>query len=69
MTVEFECKHRFCCECVVETLKQKINNAELDKLNCFDFNCGQPISDTKLKDILISNKLRDLYDKKKRFEE
>ena len=52
MTIEFECKHRFCIECVIETLKSKINNAELDKLNCFDFNCQKPISDTKLEEIL-----------------
>ena len=69
ITIEFECKHRFCSECVIETLKNHINNAEISKLNCFEYNCGQAISDEKLKEILTANNLVDLYEKKKRFEE
>ena len=69
ITIEFECKHRFCSECVIETLKNNINNAEINKLNCFDYSCGQLISDEKLKEILTEHNLVDLYEKKKRFEE
>ena len=69
MTLEFECKHRFCTECVIEALTTFINSAEIDKLNCFDYNCGRQISDKKLREIFIAHNRTDLYDKKKRFEE
>ena len=69
ITIEFECKHRFCSECVIEVLISHIHNAEISKLKCFDYNCGQAISDEKLKEILIANNVGHLFEKKKRFEE
>lgn len=39
-TVEFECSHRFCSECTIEQLKGCIEKAEIDKLKCFDYECG-----------------------------
>ena len=40
LTVEFECSHRFCSECTIEQLKSNIEKAEIDKLKCFDYECG-----------------------------
>ena len=68
-TIELECKHRFCSECVIQQLQVQIEKAEIDKLNCLDFECGAPISDEKLEEILLLHNHQDLYDKKKRFAE
>ena len=48
MTVEFDCGHRFCSECAVEQLRGNIERAELDKIKCFDYECGQDISLEKI---------------------
>ena len=47
-TVEFECLHRFCGECVIQQLQEKINKADIDNIKCLDFVCGAAISDSKL---------------------
>ena len=51
MTVEFDCKHRFCIECSREMLKQQIKNNALDKIVCFTHKCGRKISANKLEQI------------------
>ena len=44
-TVEFECGHRFCSDCTVEQFKQHIEQAKVDKLACFNYECQKPVSD------------------------
>ena len=66
-TVELECSHRFCSECTVESLRVKIESAEIDKLKCFDYECGQVISISKVKTILMERNLDELFQKLERF--
>ena len=51
-TVEFACLHRFCSECTIEQLKGTIEVAGFDKLKCFDYECGKPISLGRIQTIL-----------------
>ena len=67
-TVRFEqCSHAFCCECTLEQLKMWINNGEIDKLKCFDHDCGTEISDDNLRQILIQLDAEYLMVKYERF--
>ena len=63
-TVEFECQHRFCAECVIQQFQEKINNAEVDDIKCLEYGCDAPVSDNKLQEILQLHDQDDLYDKK-----
>ena len=42
LTVEFDCKHRFCSECTIQMLKLQIERADVDKIKCFDSECTKP---------------------------
>lgn len=66
-TVELACKHRFCSDCTIESLRGLIETADLKKLKCFDHECAQAIEDNTLRDILTRNSQSELYEKYKRF--
>ena len=66
-TFELECGHRFCSECVYELLKQVVERAEVEKVQCLDYECKKPITRHKVKTFLISMNKTELYDKYKRF--
>jgi hypothetical protein len=40
-TFKFECKHRFCNECVRSDFELKIKEAQVDKLVCMIEGCGK----------------------------
>ena len=51
ITVEFDCKHRFCLECARFDLSSHIQNNKLDKLQCLQHECGQKITTAQLERI------------------
>ena len=57
----------FCGECTVAQLKSIIENAELDKLKCLNFDCDHEISMERIEKILVSSKEEALYEKLVRF--
>ena len=65
----FECGHMFCSDCTLGQLRQLINNAEVDKVKCLEFDCANPvISAEKLKAILSKLEMDgDLWAKYERF--
>ena len=58
------CKHLFCVDCWFEYLKEKINNANVYKINCMQHECGYSLSEYFVKSILGQNtQLLQKYDK------
>ena len=66
-TVELVCRHRFCSDCVMAQLKEKIENGEIDNIKCLDYTCLKPIDSENLKNILNMRGSHDLYEKYERF--
>lgn len=66
-TIELECGHRFCGECTIEQMKGTIEAAQISKLKCFDYECGQAISAAKIQSILTERSMADLFEKFERF--
>ena len=58
------CKHYFCIDCWYEYLKEKINNANVFKINCMMHECAFSLSEHFVKSIIAQNtNLLQKYDK------
>ena len=58
------CKHYFCIDCWFEYLKEKINNANVYKINCMKHECSYSLTEHFVKSIIGGdNNLLQKYDK------
>ena len=53
-----ECDHRFCCACIFEYVKDKIQKGEVDSIKCPE--CDRPLTVMEVKQILNQGKLTKL---------
>ena len=67
MTVELDCKHRFCHECTLSQLKQLIESAQVQNIACLDYSCKKEIGQDSIKKI-CGNEIA-LYAKYERFKD
>jgi len=55
ITIEFNCKHRFCIDCCKDCLGQHIKNNALDKIVCFSHQCGEKVTMAQLEKIFTGD--------------
>ena len=65
--LSLECAHSFCSECSLQQLRLLIERADVEKVKCFDFECGAFISGPALQRILEQHDQGDLWQKYERF--
>jgi hypothetical protein len=51
ITVQLDCRHRFCIDCCRVALKEHIKNNALNKIVCFSENCGVKVTSEQVDQI------------------
>ena len=63
--LKLPCKHKFCKDCWLEYLKEKINNGKVYKISCMKHKCNYALEENFVREIIGSNE--DLLKKYEKF--
>jgi hypothetical protein len=66
-TFEFECKHRFCSECVAMQFEQAVSSNSLDKVSCLEHGCAHQVTEDELTKALSGATNQEIIEKYHRF--